>query len=363
MLFAVPAPASAALTVAINPASSSDRIYEEERLNLTAYPDSETARVVVTFGPAGPACAAEPGGDPRPVVADGQADVGLDTTATAPEPGSYRACAWEYDGAGAIAGRGEKVAEVLEQFAEATVSAFPPRVWRGIPLDVFAGGLGMKGRIMQTAILRTACPPTAPAEADPAVVAWVGGFAGRTLGSDEVDVRLRVTLMVAGTYRVCNWISERLGDPGPEARAEGSFTIVGGKARTVVGGLRAIRDRSDASKPVRWNAVVVGAFRGRVFLEARKVVHAGLKLRGSGPWKRVATVNLARRPLRSGGGRGLAGSSYLRVSGATVLPASIGTQCGGQSRIAQIRVRFPGTKIARPARSEVVELIGSLGGC
>jgi hypothetical protein len=41
----------------------------------------------------------------------------------------------------------------------------------------------------------------------------------------------------------------------------------------------------------------------------------------------------------------------------------MGRQCGNQARIAQVRLRFGGTTLARPSRSKVIELPGSLGGC
>jgi len=165
LLLAFPAAGGAQVRVVINPASSSSEIYEEERLNLTAYPDAETARVVIAFGAAGGPCAAEPGADPRPVVADGTADIGLDATATAPDHGAYRACAWEYGPDGAVRGRGDTVAEVAQQFAEASLSAFPVRVWPGIPVDVFSSALGKRGRVLQTTLQSTACPASAPGPA------------------------------------------------------------------------------------------------------------------------------------------------------------------------------------------------------
>lgn len=363
LLLAIPATGGAEVRIAINPASSSSELYEEERLNLSAYPDDETARVVIAFGAAGAACAAEPGADPRPVVADGAADIALDTTAIAPDHGAYRACAWEYGSDGAVRGRADTVAEVRQQFAEASVSVFPARVWPGIPLDVFSSALAKRGRLLKTALQRTACPASAPGPSDASVLEWIGDPAGRRLGSDELELRRRTTQTVPGTYRVCSWIHEAAGDPSPEARAETTFTVVPGRARTALG-LRANRDRSDGTKPVGWSVNVVGAFRGRLLLEARKVVNAPSgALRGSGPWRRVATADLARASLRSGGNFGLAGSSFARVRGKTVLPAAIGRQCGRQSRIALFRARFAGTELARPARSKPVELVGSLGGC
>lgn len=363
-LLALPATAArATVHVSIYPASSSERVYEEEKLNLWASPSTENSRVVLTFGPASADCGAEPGADPRPVVGDKTVEVALDVKAVAPEPGRYRACAWELDPAGAVRDRGQADEDVLQQFAEATLDVDARRVWREIPITVFSSAVARRGRVLQTVLVRGACPPAAPAVEDPAVARWLGGPAGRTVGTEELELSLPLRLATLGTFQLCNWVGERPGDPAPEAAGSVTVSVVGGRARTALG-LVAARNRSDGTKPVRWSGTVISAFRGPVFLEARRVVHSRSgRLRGSGPWRRVATVELSRQRLRAGRSFGLGGFAYVKVSGTTVLPRAIGRQCGGQSRIAQVRLRFPGTLVARPATSEVVELVGSLGGC
>lgn len=363
MLLAVPAGALA--NVGVNITTGGEAFYEDDNLTVAVFDgDAAVTRKVATFGPSGQECAADPRADTRPVVVDAPASDGVATAAVvAPDPGTYRACGWALDASGAVHSRSEALEQIAAQPAEAIATASSTRLWRGISLTAFTSAYAKRGRLLQAAVVRGTCPAVAPSEGDPAVVLWLSAPGGDLIGAGQRRANGQLRPAMAGVYGVCGWVGELPGDPAPEAIASDRFTIVAGKARPLLG-LTADRDISDGTKPVRWSANVIGSFAGRVFLEARKVVHAPSgTTRGSGPWKRVATVRLEGQRARAGGDFGLAGSSYLRVSGRTVLPAAIGRQCGRRSRIAQLRLRFPGTSIARHARSKVVELPGSLGGC
>lgn len=363
MLALLPAAARAELIVGIGPAASSDVPYEEERLNLSSS-GTDGARLVLKFGPAEAPCAAEPGTDARATVADTTVvDFGVNATAVAPEPGLYRACAWELDGGGGVRDRGEAAAEVVQQFAEASVAVGAPRVYRGIPNAVRSSGVGRKGRVLQTAVVTGACPASAPAADDPAVRDWLGGAGGVVVTMEGREYAFRQKLVTVGTYAVCSWVGERPGDPAPEATSQASMTIVAGKAKPTLM-VSATRDGGYVAKPVWWSATLFGVFDGPLYVEARKAVHgSSARVVGSGPWQRVATLDLARQRVRPGADNGLMGFGFVRARGKVRLPASIGRQCGNQARIAFLRLRFPGSTVARPAASKPVELVGSLGGC
>lgn len=365
VLLAVPGAALA--QVSVNITSAEDAFYEDAALRVAVFDgnDPAVARLVATFGPAAAGCAADPGSDPRPVVADEPASEGVVAgTAVPPDPGSYRACGWALDASGAVRSRSGATQEVASQPAEASTSSDVTRVWRGVPVSVFANALARRGRVLQAAVLRGPCPAVAPGAGDPAVVRWIGEPAGTSMGANGRDLRDRIRLASAGAHAVCAWVGEMPGDPFPEAVASDAFTVAAGRARTQLG-LSADRSETDGRKPVRWRGTVIGAFRGTLRLEARRVVHAPSGgTRGAGAWRTVARFDLARRKPRFGVANfGLAGSSAVILREATPLPASIGRECGSRSRIAQVRLRFEGSGLARPAKSAVVELVGSLGSC
>jgi hypothetical protein len=358
-------PVVALASVGVNITTAGEEFYEDGALTVAVFDGTAgTTRLVATFGPAAEVCAAEPAADPRPVVVDAPADGVASGSAVPADPGTYRACGWALDASGAVRSRSEQVQEVVSRPAEVTAGAAASRVWPGIPLFVSADAYAFPGRLLQVAVALGTCPAAAPAEDDPAVVDWVSAPAGDVINRASArSASGQVSLAVPGRYAVCSWVGETPGDPAPEAKASAPLTIVAGRARTALA-LTADRSLSDGTKPVRWSVTVIGAFRGRLVLEARKVVHTPSgALRGSGPWKRVAAADLARQRVRSGRQSGLAGPSYLRVTGKTVLPAAIGRECGTRARVAQVRARFSGSPLARPARSKVVELPGSLGGC
>lgn len=363
-LVALALPASASATLTTTFASG----FEDEPVRVTAYVfDTPPTRVVVTVHPDSRPCGATPQQDGGPVVIDGTADEdGADLAArvTLAEPGGYLVCGWALDPAGNVTETSRSAGEIRSQVAEVVLALSSTRYYRGALVDIAYSVDAARGRVVQTAILRSACPAVAPEAGDAAVVRWLPSPEGRTVGgSGTIEGGDPVALRAPGAYEVCTWVGEHPGDPSPEGVGRERFTVLPGKARPAL--IFSAERGGAATDPVRWGAAILGAFRGTLLFEARRAGRGpGDRIVGAGRWRPLGKVRLATLrprffPDAAPGPRGI---YALATARSTRLPRSIGA-CGVGAKIAFVRVRLRGTGVARDAVSRPLELTGTYGAC
>lgn len=357
----VAAPARA-LSVTVYPTGSAEELTEESPLELSVQTDDHAGRVVLAVRPAamGP-CGGDPGGDPGAAQFDAPMDAVSSATGrlVLADPGSYAVCGWQVDDTGAVVDRLTQAIDVRQQPAETQVGTGGDTVYKGVPVEVTVEGDGAPGRVLQAALIAgAACPAAAPVAPE---TRWVTPAAG--VPASNVDLDRFLTFDATGAYQLCSWVGERPGDPQPEAARGETIVVRPGRVRPLIQ-LSAQRSRQPLTA-LRFGVSIGGVSRGRIAIEVQKVVDRGGALRGSGPWRRVAAIDVAKLKIYRGPPRDYpwGSSEFALINGQrTRVPASIAAQCHpAQARVYRVRARFLGTPDALPARSRVVSFGGSVG--